>query len=312
MKPRKLLPEFTDYDLRLLRVFSAVVRGNGFAGAEVLLNKSKSAISIDISSLETRLGVTLCRRGRAGFALTAHGKEIYALTLELFKQLRDFRQRVDLVAAVVSGQFSVAMDSNLPHDQAHALGSALRRFHSDHPQVTLKIESASPEQVAQWVLDGSAQLGISVLPRDHPEFDTVPLFEESVTLYCGTGHPLFDLPDEQVTMEAIATHECILLPSRQHAAAGQLLEQLRVSAQANTLETQLLLISTGQYIGFLPQVYAAPAVKARTLRPLLAGLLSFTNPVVAFGLRDVPKNLACEHFQDCLRRAFQGPPAGKR
>jgi LysR family transcriptional regulator, transcriptional activator for bauABCD operon len=93
MKSRKPLPEFTDYDLRLLRVFDAVVRGSGFASAEVLLNKSKSAISIDISSLETRLGVTLCRRGRSGFALTAHGKEIHALAHDLFTQLREFRKR---------------------------------------------------------------------------------------------------------------------------------------------------------------------------------------------------------------------------
>lgn len=311
MKPRKLLPEFTDYDLRLLRVFSAVVRGNGFAGAEVLLNKSKSAISIDISSLETRLGVTLCRRGRAGFALTAHGKEIYALTLELFKQLRDFRQRVDLVAAVVSGQLSVAMDPNLPVEHAPALGSALRRFHAAHPQVTLKVEAAPPEQVAQRVLDGSAQLGISVMPRDQPEFEAFPLFDEAVTLYCGSGHPLFDLAVDQITVEAIKAHECILLPSRQNAAGRQLMEQLRVSAQANTLETQLLLISTGQYIGLLPQSYAAPAVAAKMLRPLLAESLTFSDSVVAFILRDVPRNLACEQFQEYLCQVFKSPTTGK-
>src|SRR6266702_8857052 len=130
MKPRKPLPEFTDYDLRLLRVFDAVVRGGGFAGAEVLLNKSKSAISVDIAGLETRLGVTLCRRGRSGFALTAHGKELHALAQDLFKQLRDFRKRADLVATVVSGELSVAFDSNLATDYPKELAIALRQFHA--------------------------------------------------------------------------------------------------------------------------------------------------------------------------------------
>jgi DNA-binding transcriptional LysR family regulator len=305
VKPRKPLPEFTDYDLRLLRVFDAVVRGGGFAGAEVLLNKSKSAISIDIAGLETRLGVTLCRRGRGGFALTAHGKEIHALAQDLFKQLRDFRQRADLVATVVSGELAVAMDSNLPRDFADELAPALRQFHAAHPQVALKVDSASPERVTQSVIDGSATLGIGVLSRDYAEVDTFPLFEEVITLYCGPGHPLFSVPESQITLSQLATYACSDLPSRQHAVDHEVMEQLRMSVQANTTEAQFLLISTGQFIGFLPQSYAHSAVTAKGLRPLLPASLSFKSAVVSFVLRDVPKSLACEHFEAVLRAAFR-------
>jgi DNA-binding transcriptional LysR family regulator len=306
MKPRKPLPEFTDYDLRLLRVFDAVVRGGGFAGAEVLLNKSKSAISIDMSGLETRLGVTLCRRGRGGFALTAHGKEIHALAQDLFRQLREFRKRADLVATVVSGELSVAMDSNLPRDFPDELGSALRQFHAAHPQVALKLDSAAPERVTQWVLDGSATLGVSVIPREYPEVDAFPLFEEMITLYCGPGHPLFSVPDAQITLAQLATYDCADLPSRQHAVDREVLEQFRMSVQANTTEAQFLLISTGQFIGFLPQSYAQSAVAVKPLRSLLSASLSFKNVVVAFVLRDVPRSLACEYFEEALRAAFRG------
>jgi DNA-binding transcriptional LysR family regulator len=306
MKPRKPLPEFTDYDLRLLRVFDAVVRGGGFAGAEVQLNKSKSAISIDISSLETRLGVTLCRRGRGGFALTAHGKEIHSLAQELFKQLHDFRKRADLLTTVVSGELSVAMESNLPRDFPNELGSALRHFQAAHPQVAVKIDSASPGRVIQWVLDGSASIGISVIPRDYPELDAFPLLEEVITLYCGPGHPLFGVPDSQITVAQLATYDYVDLPSRQHAVDPQLMEKLRVRVQASTTETQFLLISTGEFIGFLPQSYAQSEVAAKHLRPLLADSLSFTSAVVAFVLRDVPKSIACEHFEEVLRSAFRG------
>jgi DNA-binding transcriptional LysR family regulator len=306
MKPRKPLPEFTDYDLRLLRVFDAVVRGGGFAGAEVLLNKSKSAISIDISSLETRLGVTLCRRGRAGFALTSHGKEIHTLALDLFKELRDFRNRADLVATMVSGELSVAMDSNLPHDFSSELGSAFRQFQEAHPRVALRIDSASPERVIQSVLDGSAGIGISVIPRDYPEVEAIPLFEEIITLYCGKEHPLFGVPEPQITLARLAVYDCSDLPSRQPPVGHQFMEKLQVKVQANTTETQLLLISTGQFIGFLPQSFAQRAVVAKRLRPLLPESFSFKNQVAAFVLRDVPKSLGSEHFAEALRTAFKG------
>jgi DNA-binding transcriptional LysR family regulator len=304
MKPRKPLPEFTDYDLRLLRVFDAVVRGSGFAGAEVLLNKSKSAISIDISSLETRLGATLCRRGRSGFALTAHGKEIHALAQDLFKQLRDFRKRADLVATVVSGELSVALDSNLPTDYPKELAIALRQFHAAHPQVALKIDSASPERVLQSVLDGSATLGISVISREYPEIDAHTLVEEEISLYCGPGHPLYEMPEAPITLEQIATYDCAELPSRQHAVAHEVLAHLRMPVQASTPETLRLLISTGQFIGFLPKRYATCAMPSTRLRPLATEALSFKTMVVEFVLRDVAKSLACEHFESALRAAF--------
>jgi DNA-binding transcriptional LysR family regulator len=312
MKARKPLPEFTDYDLRLLRVFDAVVRGGGFAGAEVLLNKSKSAISIDISSLETRLGVTLCRRGRGGFALTAHGKEIHTLAQDLFKQLRDFRKRADLVATVVSGELSVAMDSNLARDYAAELGLALQKFQVAHSQVALKIDAAAPERVIQWVLDGSASIGVSVIPREYPEIETFPLFEEAIGLYCGSSHPLFKVPDSQLNLAQLSGHPCSELPSRQHAVDPSLLEHLNMRTQANTTETQLLLISTGQFIGFLPEVSARAAVAGQRLRALLPQTLSFKSTVVAFVLRDVPASLASEHFEQVLESVFEHALPGAR
>ena len=66
MVRKALLGTVTDNDLRLLRVFRAVVACGGFAAAELELNINRSTISRHIKDLETRLGVTLCRRGRAG------------------------------------------------------------------------------------------------------------------------------------------------------------------------------------------------------------------------------------------------------
>jgi DNA-binding transcriptional LysR family regulator len=303
MKARKPLPEFTDYDLRLLRVFDAVVRGGGFTGAEVILNKSKSAISIDISSLETRLGANLCRRGRGGFALTTHGKEIHLLAQELFKQLRDFRKRADLVATVVSGELAVALETSIPIEHTNELAQVLQRFHSANSQVSLKVDSASAERVIQWVLDGSASIGMGVLPRDYPELEAWLLYEEVIELYCGAGHPLFDVPDSELNIERLAGYDFSDLPSRQHAVDAALLERLTVKVQANTAQAQLLLLSNGRFIGFLPRSYAR-AVGAQRLRPLLPRTLAYKCAVVAFVLRDVPRSLACEHFEATLKAAF--------
>ncbi len=62
--------KLSDIDLRLLRIFRAIVEAEGLAPAEAKLNIGRSTISTHLAELEARLGVTLCRRGRGGFELT--------------------------------------------------------------------------------------------------------------------------------------------------------------------------------------------------------------------------------------------------
>ena len=81
--------QLSDADLRLLRVFKAVVDCGGMASAELELNLAMSTISRHVKDLETRLGLVLCRRGRAGFALTPEGQQLYEATQRLLAAFRE-------------------------------------------------------------------------------------------------------------------------------------------------------------------------------------------------------------------------------
>ena len=80
-KRRAVLGQISDADIRLLRVFQAVADCGGMTAAELELNISTSTISRHVKDLETRLGLTLCRRGRGGFALTPEGARIAGLAI---------------------------------------------------------------------------------------------------------------------------------------------------------------------------------------------------------------------------------------
>lgn len=56
-----MLRNVTDMDLRLLRIFSVVVKCGGFTAAQAELNMSQSNISTHISGLEKRLGYRILR-----------------------------------------------------------------------------------------------------------------------------------------------------------------------------------------------------------------------------------------------------------
>ena len=95
MTAKALLGQVSDVDMRLLRVFGAVVRCGGISAAELELNIGRSTISRHLKDLETRLGVTLCHRGRGGFVLTDEGSQVHEASLHLLTAIDVFRGRVD-------------------------------------------------------------------------------------------------------------------------------------------------------------------------------------------------------------------------
>ncbi len=60
-------------DVKLLKIFLAVVDSNGISNAQSVLNRDASTISKALTQLEERLSLRLCERGRHGFSLTAEG-----------------------------------------------------------------------------------------------------------------------------------------------------------------------------------------------------------------------------------------------
>ena len=83
-----------DVDLRLLRIFVAIVECGGLSAAESRLNIGRSTISSHLSDLEVRLGLTLCKRGRSGFELTEPGRVTYQASLELLQQCEAFANMI--------------------------------------------------------------------------------------------------------------------------------------------------------------------------------------------------------------------------
>ena len=84
-------------DLRLLMIFRTIVEAKGLANAQLILNMSQSSVSASLAELEARLGLRLCNRGRAGFALTEAGRMVYERSHELFDTVAKFAASVNSV-----------------------------------------------------------------------------------------------------------------------------------------------------------------------------------------------------------------------
>ncbi len=304
----------SDVDLRLLKVFRVVVEHGGFGPAEVVLDKSKSAISLDISGLEQRLGATLCTRGRGGFALTAEGQAVYKAARQLFDDLAAFGDRVATATGRLGGAVTVFLVDNIVSIAAEPIASALGAFARRHPRVALTLESATPGGVEAAVLDGRADFGISVLPRALAELETVALFREELVLYCGRGHPLFAAAAggtaSEIPADLVRTHALVKPAVTDDPLFATMIEGFPLTAMASNLDARVLLVLSGAYLGFLPPHYAGAWVGRGELAAVRPDLLRTENEFRLIARRAGPTSAAARALRRDVEAAFKAAIVG--
>jgi DNA-binding transcriptional LysR family regulator len=293
----------SDIDLRLLRVFDAVVSQGGFAAAEVALNKSRSAISMDISDLEQRLSATLCRRGSGGFSLTREGEKIHTAARALFADLDRFRDSVNEALSNLSGKIAIAMTDDLVDSPYLPLGRAVESFRVANPDVFIQIRVASNMSVAQSVINAESDFGFAGKVRPVSGVEFTPLFEETSLAYCGSLHPLFYVPDDQLDLETVLESDFIKVSVAEKQEPGNLLERILVSSEADNMDARAMMITSGNYIGFLPLDYASGMVARKQIRPLLAESLHIKNTIYQILRSGREQSPIYKEFLRCLDMA---------
>ena len=271
-----MLGNLSESDIRLLRVFSAVVDAGGFSAAQIDLNVSQSTISTHMTALEQRLNVRLCERGRSGFRLTERGQLIYQAAQRLFSAIDEFRSDAGAARNCLTGSLVVGIVDSLIANPDCKLHRAIGTFNQIAPEVQITIRVTSPSEIERVVLEGSCDLGLGTCGQHSPYLDYQDIFEEQQVLYCGKGHALFDRRDVRV-----ADLKDQQFVRRAYAAPDRLPPGVKTTttAVADLMEAVAAFVLSGQFVGFLPAHVAAHWVARDLMRPLFAETLAYPNPV---------------------------------
>ncbi len=307
-KYRKLI-SISDIDIRLMRVFCSVVKSNGFVLAELELNKSKSSISTDISNLETRLGAKLCNRGRNGFSLTPQGEAIYEAMLAFFEDMDQFHDQVSAITQNISGELRVLYEEDIGLTYQSLIVTALERFNTKNKNVFLNIRGLSSPEVIKAIQDCTAEVGITSLPRNVANISTTALFGEEMGLFCSDKHPLYDVPNEEISIERLHDEVFVDLRTRKSTFAAEFLDRVQIAARAPTMLGRMMLIKTGHYLGFLPHQFIERNEEAGTFREIRSDLFSQTNIVYLVvkdtSARNQKTTEFCKLVEDTFNDAIQ-------
>jgi DNA-binding transcriptional LysR family regulator len=305
VKTRAALGQLSDMDIRLLRVFKSVVECGGMAAAELDLNIGTSTVSRHIKDLETRLGLSLCRRGRAGFAMTAEGEQIYAETLRLLSGVDAFRSRVDEIHQRMGGELHIAVFDKTASNPGARIGAAIALFTAQAPDVSLQLHVAPLNAIERGVLDGQFQVGIIPGHRSSDTLTYDELFSETMFLYCGAAHPLFVGALAQQPSDWQALRGYAFAGLGYHSPNMELTQQVRLTRAATGYDQESIatLILSGCFLGFLPDHYAQAFVQSGQMRAVQAQVFNYRCSFFSI-LRASPQAARVTRaFQSCLRLA---------
>lgn len=307
-KNRALLGQISDMDLRLLRVFKAVVECGGMAAAELELNIGTSTVSRHIKDLETRLGMVLCRRGRGGFMLTDEGHAIYEQTLRLLASVEAFRNSVDEIHLRMGGELQVAVFDKTATNPSARIAEAIALFSDRAPDVSLNMRVASINAIERGVIDGSVHVGIIPTHRESRSLVYTNLFDETMLLYCGSKHPLYGRDHAALSWDDLHSYHFAGLGYHSPNMELSHRAQLARKATGSDQEAIATLILSGRYLGFLPDHYAASFEQQGLMQAIAPAQFFYLCHFVSLLRRSPQPSRSSQLFQQCLADAHARSP----
>ena len=193
--------------LQQLRYLREVAKsGLNLSAAAEVLHTSQPGISKQIRQLEDELGVQiLVRHGKRVVEITEPGKLILNIAERMLKDVENLKQ----VAREYSSEDTGALVIATTHTQArYALPSVVNRFTRRYPKVRLSLRQGSPQQIAELVKTGEADIAIETEAEEFYEgLELLPCYQWNRCVITPPGHPLLD--ERQLTLEGIARHPLI-------------------------------------------------------------------------------------------------------
>ncbi|MGC4028319.1 MAG: LysR family transcriptional regulator [Steroidobacteraceae bacterium] len=261
-----MLKRLSSPDLRLLRVFHEVARLKGFTAAEGALELNQPTISNHIKTLESRLGLSLCERGRAGFRLTHAGEQLFQATQTLERQLAGFASMLSQIREQISGHVRIGMPHILSRfPNLVGVPKAIARIREQNPDIQVEIHLDHLQEIVNGVIEGRYDLGIGPLQARSGKVDVIPLFKVPANIYCARSHPLFSRGDRHIT--AAELRKCQSVMHQFDLESQKPFDPARATLTRSS-ETSVFYVLSGQYIGYLSEYVAEPWRQKGELRAI--------------------------------------------
>src|SRR5262245_31190626 len=174
-------------DTRQLAAFCAVVERKSFSQAAERLGVTQPAVSLQIRSLEQRLGRKLLDRSGRRVEPTEAGLRLYASAQRLLQAEAQMLEELESDDdGVVTGTLELGASTGPGGSVVPVL---LCEFQEHHPDVRVRLSVSDTQTVVEQVADRELELGVVGAGRRHRGVTFEPFFLDEVALAVPASHP---------------------------------------------------------------------------------------------------------------------------
>lgn len=155
-------------DSRIAYFFEAVQRGTIRAAAD-WLDVAPSAVSRQISLLESELGVTLIERHARGITTTEAGNCVVEYFREQLAHRDDLLSRLQALRGLKTGKVSIALGEGFVTD---VLAGPMTRFSTQYPGIKVQFDVGSTNDVVRKVSEDESDIGLLYNAPPEPKLVT--------------------------------------------------------------------------------------------------------------------------------------------
>ncbi len=187
-------------------VQEAVKRNLNLTEAAKALHTSQPGVSKAIIELEEELGIDIfIRHGKRLKRVTEPGQQVLKSIDLIMREVGNLKRIGNEFSAQDSGTLSIATT----HTQArYVLPPSVTQLRQTYPKVRVSLHQGAPDQVAQMVLEETADIGIATESlAAYPGLVTLPCYEWQHMLVLPQDHALCNV--ERITLEDLATQPLI-------------------------------------------------------------------------------------------------------
>jgi LysR family cys regulon transcriptional activator len=187
-------------------VQEAVRRGLNLTETAKALHTSQPGVSKAILELEEELGIDIfARHGKRLRRITEPGEQVLKAIEIILREVGNLKRIGDEFSKQDAGRLSIATT----HTQArYVLPEPVALLRRRYPKVNVSLHQGTPEQVAQMLLDESADIGLATESlADFDELVTLPCYTWQHMLVVPVAHPLAAV--ERPTLEQLATEPLV-------------------------------------------------------------------------------------------------------
>lgn len=256
----------SDVNFKLLHIFIAIADNRSFRQASEKLNRSQSAVSMQIKQLEEQIGAALFHRTTRRVELTAEGQKLLTFARRALGEwedgLREIREAVD----IQRGTLSFAC---IPTIATTILPRALQAFQASYPGISISLRELAAADLLECIRRREVDFGIGIEMERSTEFQFDGLFEDPI--YAIATKAFRFRRRTSVDLAELCAYP-VLLNSRSAALRIMIdralaVRDLHMEIKFEVAHTQTLiaLAGAGMGVGILPKI-ALPASLKKDLQ----------------------------------------------